>query len=109
MSALSVQSDYPIVGREASTSDDVEPSMIVKFSLNGHGLEFSWDAMLTLFDTPWYEYSLYPSVSITSMATSVTSAFCNEDCIYGTRASIGAPEGERVFCLDGSLLLDYDD
>lgn len=49
---------------------------------------------------------LYPVVSLMSKNTGSWCRFCESDVVYRKRREIGAPEGERVYCLDGSLLLD---
>jgi hypothetical protein len=49
---------------------------------------------------------LYPTVSLFSEETRVWCRFCEADIIYRSRESIQAPPGVRVYCLDGSLLLD---
>lgn len=81
----------------------------IRVSLNGHPLSYSWESIAALANHSWSDYVMYPTVSITSPGTSVWSAFCKDDCLYKSRSSVGAPEGERVYCLDGSLLLDYDE
>jgi hypothetical protein len=35
--------------------------------------------------------------------------FCEADIVYRSRSTVGAPPGVRVYCLDGSLLLDEKD
>ena len=35
--------------------------------------------------------------------------FCEADIVYRSRSTIGAPPGVRVYCLDGSLLMDEKD
>jgi hypothetical protein len=38
--------------------------------------------------------------------TRVWCRFCEADVIYKLRETIGAPPGVRVYCLDGTLLID---
>ncbi len=53
--------------------------------------------------------SLYPTISLFSEDTRVWCRFCEADVVYRHRAQIGAPPGVRVYCLDGSLLLQETD
>lgn len=53
--------------------------------------------------------ALYPTVSLFSEETRVWCRFCEADVIYKSRAAIGAPPGVKVYCLDGSLLLQESD
>jgi hypothetical protein len=52
---------------------------------------------------------LYPTVSLFSDETRVWCRFCEADVVYRSRAAIGAPPGVRVYCLDGTLLLQEGD
>ena len=49
---------------------------------------------------------LFPTISLLSQDTRVWCRFCEADIVYRSRAALGAPPGVRVYCLDGSLLLD---
>ena len=52
---------------------------------------------------------IYPGISIMSENTRVWDRFCESDIVYRCRSQIGAPDGVKVYCLDGSLLLTEDD
>eukprot|EP00605_Chrysophyceae_sp_TOSAG23-4_P003022 GSChrysophyteH1.ASY1.ANO1.3327.1 assembled CDS len=51
------------------------------------------------------QLDLYPTVSLVSPNTRVWCRFANDDILCRNRTLIGAPTEEKVYCLDGSLLL----
>lgn len=49
---------------------------------------------------------LFPTVSLLSENTRVWCRFCEADIVTRSRCNIGAPPGTKVYCLDGSVLLE---
>ena len=65
--------------------------------------EAAYDALVT------DEAPLYPTISLLSQDTRVWCRFCEADIMYRSRSLVKAPPGVKVYCLDGSLLLDEKD
>eukprot|EP01031_Cornospumella_fuschlensis_P038614 gene38614-46942_t len=82
---------------------------IFHFNINGRPLQFPSQAFAPLADLPSMQPPLYPTVSLFTGDTKVWCRFCEADVVYRSRESIGVAEGVRVYCLDGSLLLDDTD
>ena len=78
-------------------------------NINGQQIKYSSNALDTVSDIDSLKAPLYPTVSILSEDTRVWCRFCEADIVYRDRAVVGAPKGVRVYCLDGSLLLDEND
>lgn len=81
----------------------------IRWNINGHQNKFSSNALDTVGDIDSMKAPLYPTVSLLSEDTRVWCRFCEADIVYRERSVIGAPKGVRVYCLDGSLLLDEQD
>lgn len=99
------------LGRSSSSSSSTignEELLYFHFTLDGvridHGaLEASSNTLL--HDIVELNTPLFPTVGIFSMDTRVWCRFCEADIVYRSRQAIGAIEGVRVYCLDGSVLL----
>ena len=92
----------------SSSSIGNEELLYFHFTLDGvridHGaLEASSNTLL--HDIVELNTPLFPTVGIFSMDTRVWCRFCEADIVYRSRQAIGAIEGVRVYCLDGSMLL----
>ena len=83
--------------------------LLIKWNINGQQIKYSSNALDTVSDIDSLKAPLYPTVSILSEDTRVWCRFCEADIVYRDRAVVGAPKGVRVYCLDGSLLLDEND
>jgi hypothetical protein len=83
--------------------------LFVRWNINGRESKFSSDAVESLHDTVSMKTPLYPTISISSKDTRVWCRFCEADIVCKIRDVIGAPKGVRVYCLDGSLLLNEND
>ena len=81
----------------------------VRWNVNGQQSKFAADALDSVTDVISLKTPLYPTVSLLSADTRVWCRFCEADIVYRSRSTIGAPAGVRVYCLDGSLLLDEKD
>ena len=81
----------------------------IKWNINGQQSKYSSNALDTVSDIDSLKAPLYPTVSLLSEDTRVWCRFCEADIVYRDRGVVGAPKGVRVYCLDGSLLLDEND
>jgi hypothetical protein len=81
----------------------------IRWNINGHQSKYSSNALDTVSDIDSMQAPLYPTVSLLSDDTRVWCRFCEADIVFRERSVIGAPKGVRVYCLDGSLLLDEKD
>ena len=91
-----------------SSSIGNEELLYFHFTLDGvridhRALEASSNTLL--HDIVELNTPLFPTVGIFSMDTRVWCRFCEADIVYRSRQAIGAIEGVRVYCLDGSVLL----
>ena len=92
----------------SSGSSRNEELLYFHFTLDGvriehEALEASSNTLL--HDIVELNTPLFPTVGIFSMDTRVWCRFCEADIVYRSREAIGAIEGVRVYCLDGSVLL----
>jgi hypothetical protein len=78
-------------------------------NVNGVPAHFPSQAINLASDIAALNAPLYPTVSLLSEDTRVWCRFCEADIVYRSRYAIGAPPHAKVYCLDGSLLLDEDD
>lgn len=76
----------------------------VQFNVNGRPADFELPEAILRKLTEAED--LFPSVSVLSEGTRVWCRFCEADILYRSRRSIGAPGGVKIYCLDGSKLLD---
>ena len=81
----------------------------LRWNVNGQQSKFASDALDSVTDVISLKTPLYPTVSLLSADTRVWCRFCEADIVYRSRSTVGAPPGVRVYCLDGSLLLDEHD
>jgi hypothetical protein len=79
--------------------------MIVQFSIDGVPVHFSPEARSSVQKTAFMSTPLYPTVSIMSEGTKVWCRMSEADQIYRSSSCIGAPSNVKVYCLDGSLLI----
>ena len=77
----------------------------VCFNVNGIPLSFPDSVIESVRNEIKNNPPLYPTVSLLSEQTKIWCRFDKADIIYQSRESIGAPQGCRIYCLDGSLLL----
>jgi hypothetical protein len=82
----------------------------IAFNINGTVLQFP-DSVAESFRSELRELNppLYPTVSLLAERTKVWCRFDKADIVYKSRQNIGAPKNVRVYCLDGSLLLNEND
>ena len=52
------------------------------------------------------EEELFPTLTLHSSQTEVLCRFCAEDILATSRSAIGAPPGDTVYAVDGSVLFD---
>jgi hypothetical protein len=83
--------------------------MLFHFTVNGEPILYPVEASQCLQEIVASNTPLYPTVSLFSEETRVWCRFCEADVVYRSRAAIGAPPGVRVYCLDGTLLLQEGD
>mmetsp|Transcript_12217 Transcript_12217/g.18484 ORF Transcript_12217/g.18484 Transcript_12217/m.18484 type:complete len:584 (-) Transcript_12217:287-2038(-) len=83
--------------------------MDIRFSLNGYPLSLPWSAHSEIGEIMTGTSNLYPVVSFLSTGTRVWGGFSADDVLYTSRESIGAPPGENIYCLDGSILIQKDE
>jgi len=97
----------------ASSTGSPESSVPIPFTLtmnvNGKVIELTEQANEATSDIATLSTPIFPTISIMSQDTRVWCRFCEADIVYRKRRAIGAPPGVRVYCLDGSLLLNEDD
>ena len=79
------------------------------FNVNGTVLSFVDNVEKSIQNELKLHPPLYPTVSILSEQTKVWCRFDQQDIVYRSRRSIGAPAAVRVYCLDGSVLLTESD
>ncbi len=79
---------------------------VVKFNINGEPIQLTAEVSKLTESLSTNENPFYPTVSLFSEDTRVWCRFCEADIVYRSRDSIQAPLGTRVYCLDGSLLLN---
>jgi len=78
----------------------------LNISVNGRPATVSSSATEAALSVSSNEAPLYPTISLLSQDTRVWCRFCEADMVYRSRAALQAPPGVRVYCLDGSLLLN---
>eukprot|EP00981_Chlorochromonas_danica_P011658 scaffold4203_cov166-Ochromonas_danica.AAC.4 len=83
--------------------------LLCKFNVNGSGIDFPEHALVSLHEAASLRAPLFPTVSLFSEEVRVWCRFCEADIVYRSRGHIQAPPGVRVYCLDGSLLLDENE
>jgi hypothetical protein len=88
---------------------DKKLPFIMTIHVNGARREYAQPAMDAAQEIVSLRAPLYPTVSLISENTRVWCRFCEADIVYRSREAMGAPAGCRVYCLDGSLLLDETD
>ena len=101
----------PLRGETLHQQEQHEPSrgsFHFHFTVNGEVVKHSVDAETErcLREVSELQTPLYPTVSLLSEDTCVWGRFSEQDVVYRSRRAIGAPTGVRVYCLDGSLLLE---
>ncbi len=80
--------------------------VLLKFNINGVPLVCSQDITVKIQELAGSKLPLYPTVSLFSEETRVWCRFCEADIIYRSRTVMQAPPNVKVYCLDGSLLLN---
>jgi hypothetical protein len=83
--------------------------LFYQYSVNGVPFAHTPESTEAMGDVVRLGTPLYPTVSLFSEETRVWCRFCEADVVYRSREAIGAPRGVRVYCLDGSLLLEETD
>ena len=84
-------------------------SFSVKYNMNGRVVDMSPSSQSFIAENIRDERNapqLYAVVSLMSKNCGSWCRFSESDVVYKSRREIGAPVGHRVYCLDGSLLLD---
>lgn len=94
---------------EETEGSSEKGQLSIKWNINGRQSKYSAHALDNVRDIDSSKAPLYPTVSLLTEDTRVWCRFCEADIVYRDRAVIGAPKGVRVYCLDGSLLLDEKD
>jgi hypothetical protein len=82
---------------------------LFQVSVNGAPVEHSEETRSCIAEIAAGSGKIYPTVSLFSEDTRVWCRFCEADVVFRTREKIGAPPGVRVYCLDGTLLLEETD
>lgn len=96
--------------RESSSQEQhSKPETLLKFNVNGVPVNFSKEVTEKMSEAGSGIAPLYPTVSLFSENTRVWCRFCEADIVFRSRVSMQAPTGVRVYCLDGSLLLDENE
>lgn len=94
----------------ASIPDTAKEQFSLTYNMNGVVLDMNVTSRTLIAESIHSERSsmpqLYPVVSLMSKNSGSWCRFSESDIVYKTRREIGAPPGERVYCLDGSVLLD---
>ncbi|GMH76444.1 hypothetical protein TL16_g07085 [Triparma laevis f. inornata] len=90
---------------EFQTWDGEMVNAQVTFSVNGRvvkGLTESPELTLAIPK----EEELFPTVTLHSANTQIHAMFCSQDLQASTREECGAPDGEIIYALDGSVLFE---
>jgi hypothetical protein len=94
-------------GSEQSAESQFSPQGCdVKFNINGEPIHLNQETASLINGFQLGDLPVYPTVSLISDGTRIWCRFCEADIVYKNRQSIQAPPNCRIYCLDGSLLLD---
>lgn len=89
---------------------DKKEQFCITYNLNGRVVGMSAATRTLIADSFDMERDsspqLYAVVSLMSKNSGSWCRFSESDVVYKTRKEIGAPAGERIYCMDGSLLLE---
>ena len=97
----------PLNKQAADTAPQPAPlPFLLQININGKLSRYGDDALAAATGILSLKAPLYPTVSLLSEDTRVWCRFCEADIVYRQRGLIGAPPEARVYCLDGSLLID---
>lgn len=95
------------VAANNGNSDSSTSLLSVQINIDGHPCEYPAGALQKVAsEIQLMKSSLFPTVGLNSGSTRVWCRFCEADVVYRKRNAIGAPANTKVYCLDGSLLLD---
>lgn len=101
-------SDFGVINNSIS-GDEKEntenPRFLFHFNIDGEIVKYPEEAEENVNEIVSYNTPLYPTVSLFSEETRVWCRFCEADIVYRKRENIGAPVNQKVYSLDGSLLL----
>eukprot|EP01038_Epipyxis_sp_PR26KG_P006191 gene6191-8527_t len=92
-----------------SNGSILSKSVILRINIDGVLVKYGANVAESINDLCSFNAVQYPTVSIFSENTRVWCRLCAADIVYRSRESIGAPNNSRIYCLDGSLLLDEND
>lgn len=85
----------------------INTQLSVQINIDGHPCEYPAGALQKIAsEIQLLKASLYPTVGLISGNTRVWCRFCEADVVYRRRNAIGAPVNTKVYCLDGSVLLE---
>jgi hypothetical protein len=90
----------------SSNPADFRGQVILRQNINGQSIPITLEATHLLQSLATSALPFYPTISMSSENTRVWCRFCEADVVLRDRHSIQAPLGVRVYCLDGSLLLN---
>jgi len=93
----------------SQTHSKSQSQLFFQYAVNGVPFPHDPEAIEAMGEVVRLSTPLYPTVSLFSEDTRVWCRFCEADVVYRSRGAIGAPKGVRVYCLDGSLLLEETD
>lgn len=93
--------------------EDIETKEECVFAININGnpihFPFANSTLNSFYCNPSCPVQAYPTVSILTQGTRVWCRFSEADIVHRSRKSNSAPSNVKVYCLDGSLILDEND
>jgi hypothetical protein len=93
-----------------SISPRISGEFSVIYNINGNVVEMNKSSQRSIASSfcNWRSSApdLYAVVSLVSKNAGSWCRFSASDVVYKSRSAIGAPAGETVYCMDGSLLLE---
>lgn len=87
--------------------DTSEKGTSISFNVNGCVIPMPMLAQYDISDVSWdYSEDVFPVLSLQADNIAIWAGFSVDDVKYRSREEIGAPHGEVIYCLDGSVLID---
>lgn len=100
----------PIEAGCSSPELSVPTPFTISVCVNGRAVRITDEVREAAYDVlAAQDAPLFPTISLLSQDTRVWCRFCEADIMYRSRALVKAPPGVKVYCLDGSLLLNDTD
>lgn len=85
---------------------DGQCMLSICFNVNGCVIPLPMLAQYEISDMPWGSEEVHPTLSLHADNIAVWAGFSVDDVKFRSREHIGAPPGEMIYCLDGSVLID---